>query len=297
MERIPDGRVLLKINQKGSSQDKKEKGVFKNHLLYTNMNIKQLFVGLWLLGTVLSCSRNKLEEKGFSVNPEADKEKIQQIHGIAIDTLAIKARPYSVLLTGHQQFRLTTIYKVNFNRRTETTFIGSNNYYYSYNDFGREQGNNWNYNFMPGLEIVYGYNLVNVSLFDNVSEKKKEFFDKPVLIKNLYFPSFSKDTLYGKPVLRNYYLVSVYDEDTNKDGFINVHDLRRFYYFDLKAENKTALLPENYHVISSEYDPGNDYMYVFAKLDQNDNGKGDDEEDIHIYWIDLKNPLKNGRQY
>jgi hypothetical protein len=38
-------------------------------------------------------------------------------------------------------------------------------------------------------------------------------------------------------------------------------------------------------------------MYVFAELDENKNGKSDDKESIHIFWIDLKNPERTGRHY
>ena len=41
----------------------------------------------------------------------------------------------------------------------------------------------------------------------------------------------------------------------------------------------------------------NDFMYVFAQLDENNNGKRDDKEDIHVFWIDLKNPNIRGKQY
>lgn len=92
-------------------------------------------------------------------------------------------------------------------------------------------------------------------------------------------------------------MVSVYDEDTNKDGYINVRDLRRLYYFDITGNNKRALIPVNYSVYKSEYDPANDFMYIFAQLDKNENGKIDEGEDHHIYWIDLKNPERTGRQY
>ncbi len=59
-------------------------------------------------------------------------------------------------------------------------------------------------------------------------------------------------------------MVSVYDDDSNKDGFINVKDLRKFYYFDIEGKNKKNLIPANYSVMSSEYDSANDFMYVFA---------------------------------
>ena len=92
-------------------------------------------------------------------------------------------------------------------------------------------------------------------------------------------------------------MVSVYDEDTNNDGFINVKDLRRFYYFDIEGKNKKLLVPKNYSVTNSEYDPENDFMYVFAQIDENRNGSRDDGELISVFWIDLKSPHKNGILY
>lgn len=243
------------------------------------------------------CGGSRLEEKGFSVNTATDSGDDQRMEGIAKDSASMKTKPSNVLLTGNPRYRLATVYKVNYNKKEETTFIGSNNYHGNYTEIGITQGNQWNYNFMPGLEAVYGYNLVNIAHYDTATQARKNFFNAPVLIKTLYYPSFSKDTLSYQPVSRNYFMVSVYDEDTNKDGFINLKDLRRFYHFDISAENQKPLVPVNYSVMKSEYDPGNDFMYVFAQLDENENGKCDEGEAIHIFWIDLKNPERTGRVY
>jgi len=258
------------------------------------MNLIKTLGGFLIIIAMISCSRNKLEQKGFSINQQTGTEGEENPSGIVQDSLKLKTRPGNILLTGNAQYRLTTIYLVNYNKKTETTFIGSDNFHSSYSESGSSDGNQWHENLMPGLEAVYGYNMVNISLFDTKTQIRNEFFKTPVLIKTLYFPSFTNDTLNNKPVLRNYYLISVYDDDTNGDGFINIHDLRHFYYFDVNAQNKTPLIPMNYSVLRSEYDPANDYMYVFAKIDSNKNGKGDDEEAIHIFWIDLKNPINNG---
>lgn len=243
------------------------------------------------------CSSDKKYEKGFSVGPETEMSDGSKIDGINKDSINFDTRPSSVLLTGFPNYRLTTIYKLNYNKKDDSYFIGYNHFYKNYSDFGQTGGNQWNSNFMPGLEVVYGYNLVNVSLHNIETKKQNRFFDNHVLIKTIYYPSFSSDTLNNNPVRRNYYMISVYDDDTNKDGFINLKDLRRFYTFDLDGANKKELIPKNYSVISSEYDSANDYMYVFAQLDENNNGQKDDTEDIHVFWIDLKNPLQNGRQY
>jgi hypothetical protein len=249
--------------------------------------------------SAFSCSNNDIDKKGFSVSSisEESTEENEQPTGLQKDSAVFETRPQNVLLTAHPEHRLTPLFKVNYNKKTHESFIGSNAFHYRYPDEEEAVENNWNGNLMPGFEGVYGYNLVNVSHFNTASQIQHAFFDKPVLVKTLYYPTFSKDTLNKKPVTRNFYMVSAYDEDTNKDGMINIQDLRRLYYFDLNAVNKRPLVPVNYSVLRSEYDSANDFMYVFAKLDENNNGKCEEKENIHIFWVDLKNPEKTGRQY
>ena len=247
--------------------------------------------------TLVGCSNSQREEKGFSVSDPQTTEngESEKTEGISKDSLRFDTRPSNVLLTATPSTRLTTIYKVNRDKKDGTTFIGANNYLYNEMELGR--GNNWNGNVMPGLRGVYGYNLVNISHYDIPTNKKKAFFDKPVLIKTLYYPTFSKDTLNYKSIKRNYFLVSVYDQDTNKDGFINLKDIRRFYLFGSNGEKQKQLIPENYSVFKSEYDPDNDFMFVFARLDKNANGQIDDNEPTNVFWVDLKDPTKTGQQY
>ncbi len=252
---------------------------------------------LALVGLTASCSKGKLEEKGFQVSSISENNEIDQETGLNQDSLKFETQPSNVLLTGVSNVRLTTIYKVNFSKRSKTTFIGSNSFYYGYEEPANSTGNNWNNNLMPGIGAVYGYNMVNISHYNIKENKQQNFFEKPVLIKTLYYPTFTKDTLNYKPVSREYFIVSVYNEDTNKDGFINVSDLRRFYLFNINGEKQKALVPENYSVLKSEYDPGNDFMYVFAQLDTNENGRRDEGEPIHIFWVNLKEPNKTGRLY
>ena len=122
-------------------------------------------------------------------------------------------------------------------------------------------------------------------------------FTHPVLIKTLYLPSVTQDTLFNQPIKRNYYMVSAYDEDSNQDGFINANDLRRLFLFDLSGKERQYLIPPQYSVVSSEYDYANDFMYVFAQLDENKNGTREETEQVSVFWIDLKNPKNNGLQY
>lgn len=248
-----------------------------------------------LFSLIISCSKSKLEEKGFQVSTENDDNNPS--NGFKKDSLRFETQPSSVLLTGISNVRLTTVYKVNLNKEDKTTFIGSNTFHYVYSESEDKSVTQWNHHIIPGFEAVYGYNMVNVSHFDITLNKQKSFFEKPVLIKTLYFPSFLQDTLNKSLINRNYFMVSTYNEDTNKDGFINPKDLRRIFLFNLSGERQKALVPENYSVLKSEYDPGNDFMYLFAKLDKNNNGKHEQSEPTHVFWVDLKDPNKTGRLY
>ncbi len=246
---------------------------------------------------ITGCSGHKGQVKDYYSGPETEKEEATDIPGISKDSVTVNTRPGNVLLTGISDYRLTPVYKLNYDKKKEYHYTGNNHFYRNYDETGYSEGNQWHFNFMPGLQAVYGFNIMNVSVYNIKTGKQKLFFDTPVLIKTIYFPSFSKDTLYGNPVMRDYYMISVYDEDTNKDGFINFSDLRHFYLFDINCTEKTALIPPNYSVISSEYDSANDFMYVFAQIDENGNGQNDEKETIHVFWIDLKDPHFNGREY
>ena len=249
-----------------------------------------------LLPSLTGCNNNELEKKGFSVAGSAP-DRPQTDRGIALpDSAKFETRPSNVLLTGTPQYRLTTIYKVNYNK-DGTPYIGSNDYHVNYSEISQTDGNQWHYNYLPGMEALSGYNLVNVSHFDTQTLEQRYFFDQPVLVRTLYFPSLSQDTLNHKPIVRNYFMVSVYDEDTNKDGRLDTKDLRRLYWLDKTAKQRRALIPTNYSVYKSEYDPANDYFYVFAHLDENNNGQHDSGEATHIFWIDLTNPERTGRLY
>lgn len=257
-----------------------------------NKFIRLLFLGLFLT----SCGSSTVEKKGFQVSEISEGEDGQKIVGLQMDSLKLETRPRNVLLTFHAAHRLTPIFKVNYNRKTKKSFSGSNAFYTHWNNRNND-GNNWHNNFMPGFTAMHGYNCVNVSHFNNATKRQNTLFEKPILLKTLYYPAYSKDTLNFEPVKRDFYMASVYDEDTNKDGFLNVKDLRRFYYFDINGANKKALILKDFSVMSSEYDEVNDYMYVFAKRDTNQNGQMEVEEPTHIFWIDLKNPENRGTVY
>jgi len=250
-----------------------------------------------LIGILSSCNSRKKELKEEQIRistsePSSNKDTVlNSIQGnVSLNQIATK--PNSVILTGLPEHRLVTVYKSKVYTNSPEKKLSDSRY--SNNDYSdtREVEH-----FMPGIDILYGYNLLNIAHYDMKNEKLNFLFDHPALIKTLYYPSFIQDSLDKKPILRNYYLVSVYDEDTNKDTLINRKDLRKLYYFDASSSTKIQLVPSGYSVDRSQYDPQNDVMYLFAKQDTNKNGTADIQEPIHIFRINLKNPVLAKRLY
>lgn len=198
----------------------------------------------------------------------------------------ISTYPSEVILTGLNNHRLVSVYKTRKKNNSQENIISR----FSYDS--NESSDESYEHFMPGIDILFGYNLLNIEHYGMKTEKGNFLFGHPVLIKTLYYPSFTPDSMDKKPINRSYYLISVYDEDTNKDTLINKKDLRRFYHFDSTGVNKLQIIPKDYSVIRSQYDSRNDVMYIFARHDENKNGAQDDTEPIHIFWFSLKSPDK-----
>lgn len=260
--------------------------------------MQKITLAIFIICTLAACFSNELEkQKGISLSQTADNDSNNDLKNN--DTFqALVTRPSGdVLLTAHADHRLITVYKLNYDKNGKNSFIGSNDYHRSYRDESQDSTNVWHHHIIPGLEALYGYNLLSVAHYNVKTKKRKQLFEDLGLVNTLYYPSFRTDTLNGKAIQRDYYMVSIYDEDTNRDSLINHKDLRRFYRFDMNGENKQHLIPMNYSVLSSDYDLVNDIMYVYARLDENGNGKQEEEEAVHIFGLDLKAPKLGDRVY
>jgi hypothetical protein len=246
---------------------------------------------------ILSCSSKESQQKEEQIRIQntlmetngTDSVQLNSIQG-NLTLNQISTEPNSIVLTGLPLHRLITVYKLRVKVKASDSYSGYREHYESAESEREEH-------FMPGLDLIYGYNLLNLAHYDLTTEKLQYLFDHPVLIKSLYYPSFIQDSLYKKPITRDYYLISVYDSDTSMDTLINKKDLRRFYYFNATANERIQLVPADYSVVRSQYDPRNDVMYIFARHDENKNGIIDKKEPLHIFWFSLNIPAKAKRLY
>lgn len=256
---------------------------------------KTYFLAIFItIFTACNNSHNYKEQKGLSLEQTTEDEEKEDLENNQ-QFKDLITRPGKALLTWHPNHQLVSIFKLNYSPKAKKYFTGSNDFRFRY--YSTDDGYGRRGSYLPGLKVTYGYNILNVAHYNRTTNTRNEFFDKPVLVNNIYYPTTSRDSINDKPIIRDYYMASVYDEDTNNDSLINHKDLRRFYHFDIEGKNKTALIPQNYSVLGSEYDNQNDHLHVRAKLDKNNNGQMEEDEAIHIFWIDLKNPNAGVRLY
>ncbi len=252
------------------------------------MKLIAIFCGLIF---ICSCGRDEQKkEEQLTLDEysrDADKDSATGLQA-SIGFKQLTSSANSVLLTGMDRYRLLPIYKLKPKADRNLDYYNDSSYEYDYE--AESAGEDSFRYFMPGMDIIHGYNLINVGHYDMQHGKLSYFFSKPVLVRTLYFPGVKRDSINKLPVSRNFFLASVYDEDTNRDSLINKRDLRHFYHFDEANSTKTAILPPTHSAIRSTYDYKNDVMYIHARFDSNKNGIPERNEPINIFWISLKSP-------
>ncbi len=262
-----------------------------NGLCMRWVNYNCIFILILSSGCSQNNDRRNEEEIRIPNSAEIDQtdtSNLNSIHGnLRLDQ--IPTTPNNVVLTGLSQHRLVTFYRQWLDEKGKDGYFRKS--YYDGYESERES------HFMPGIDLIYGFNLLNVAHYDLKLETLNFLFTQPVLIKSLYYPALVPDSVDDKPINRDYYLISVYDADTNLDTLINKNDLRRFYYFNASCTEKIQLIPPDYSVIRSQYDRPNDLMYIFARHDANHDGGVEKKEPLHIFWLDLKLPAKAKRLY
>lgn len=252
--------------------------------------MKKIFLLAFIALTIVACER-KTATDVVDANTYTIDAQGNMVEGLLKDSLLFATEIDKVLATEQAHCRLVPIFRTRKDSYGNS-YSGTVNYYERYAEEGIrfQSGNSWHDNLIAGFKTIYGSEMVNVSLLNLQTKQKKYLFEKPVLIENIYYPAPIRDTLNHKPISRDYYMISCYDEDTDRNGYVNRGDLRRFYLFNTEGDRVKALIPKEYSVVGSDYDGVNDILNVYARLDSNKDGNVDANEPKHIFCIDLKKP-------
>jgi len=242
---------------------------------------------LFTIVGLFSCKQKKIsKEQSISLTETSVSFDTSSGIGSSNNFSQLNTSPNDLVLTGIDKIRLLPIYKIPQSQDKNILYDYGSSY-----DREKEFLNEDDFRYyMPGIEIIRGYNLVNIGHYNIDKGYLTYFFKKPVLVRTLYFPGVLKDSVNKREVNRNFFLVSAYNEDTNHDSLINNKDFRRLFYIDELNESQISLLPYNFSAIRSSYDFRNDIMIIRARKDENNNGVLENTEAISIFLLDLKNP-------
>ncbi len=240
-----------------------------------------------------SCSNNKkytkVDEVVLNEDDEESEDELEKKYG------KLPTSPKKVILVGNGEHRLIPIYKQKYTKDGKQTYMQGTYFHETYHQ--DDSLNVWHYHFMPGIEAAYGYSMHNVGHYNVTTNERNNLFDKPVLVKTIYYPTDVEDTINGQAVTRDYYMITLYNEDSNNDTILNHLDLRKMLLFNMDGKQTAQLIPDQYSVERSQYDRQIDHMYIYARLDENKNGTGERTEPLHVFDLDLKNPKPAKRMY
>lgn len=242
---------------------------------------------LLIIVALFSCKeQKKAKEQSISLNET--NVSFDTASGISSSNnfSQLTTTPNDLVLTGIDKIRLLPVYKIPASQDKNILYDQGSSY-----DREKEFLNEDDFRYyMPGIDIIKGYNLVNIGHYNIEKGQLTYFFKKPVLVRTLYFPGVLKDSLNKNEINRNFFLVSAYNEDTNHDSLINNKDFRRLFYIDSLNDTQISLLPKDFSAIRSSYDFKNDIMTIRARKDENKNGILEKTEPVSIFLLSLKNP-------
>jgi len=255
--------------------------------------MKHIIYILTIIGLFSCKQKKKVKEQSISLSETNVSFDTSSGISSSNNFLQLNTSPNDLVLTGIDKIRLLPIYKIPQNQDKNILYDQGTSYD-SEKEFLHEDDFRY---YMPGIDIIKGYNLVNIGHYNIDKGQLTYFFKKPVLVRTLYFPGVLKDSLSRKAISRNFFLVSAYSEDTNHDSLINNKDFRRFFYIDILNETQISLLPNDFSAIRSSYDFKNDVMTIRARKDENKNGVLEKTEAVSIFMLDLKNPTSLKQVY
>ncbi len=222
------------------------------HIVYTGL----------LISTLFSCKEEKEKPKVIYDSTAKTKEMLANA-----DTTEIEVADLPIEITGTDYM----IYPVG-DLRVE----GSKPRY-----SGSGSGD-VSYNISNYIEFeITGY-LRNLKFQKIDSDSLTVLTDKPVLIQTAtYLKSLADRTK------QQFFIYTLADLDTNKDGKLDPSDIRTLYISDVSGNGFTKLSTDFEELIDWKMVESKNRLYFRTTEDTNKNGKFDKSDVIHYHYVDL----------
>ena len=152
------------------------------------------------------------------------------------------------------------------------------------NKYGSSSVNDLSFTISNAAEYeITGY-LQNLKFQKIGSDSIKALTDKPVLIQTATYLKTVSDKI-NKQIL----VYTMMDMDTNKDGKLDVSDIRTLYISKISGDKFTKVSVDFQELIDWELIESKNRLYFRTVEDTNKNGKFDSKDVVHYNYIDLAN--------
>ena len=127
----------------------------------------------------------------------------------------------------------------------------------------------------------------NIIFYNKKTEETHLLLDKPAIISDFYFPTYTEDYKTKK-----YYflLFGIRDTDSNKDGFINENDAEKVYMSDMSGKNMTQITPDHTQLTDWFIDIATNNIMLVVRTDSNSDKKFDVKDEILIMKASITQP-------
>ncbi|MCH4824570.1 hypothetical protein ML462_15460 [Gramella lutea] len=234
--------------------------------------MRKLTLILLIIFSITSCKND--DKPTVDYNQKKDKKAIvRDTSKIVINDLPVEidSTEYVIYVTGEPQ----------------ETYYGS-----SYSGLGSRSSNSNSFSVISSYNADIPGSIFNLKFQKRESDSITSLTDQIILITSVKFlrEIFNQNK-------KQYLIYTVYDDDTNGDQKINSQDLSTLYLSKINGKAFEKITPENQEIIDYNIIKLQNRLYFRTIEDIDKDGKFDNEDKIHHFYIDFDNEELKPKEY
>jgi hypothetical protein len=227
---------------------------------------------LFLILILISCKEEKqLPKVIYNETKEKEIEKI--------DTSTIKIADLPILMEG-TDYLLHPVGELRvYGGKSKISFEST-----------RNEGEYVSYNVSNYNQYELTGNLKNILFQHKDQDTLKPLTDQKINIETATY-------LHKIAQKNKIFVYTLFDKDTNKDGFIDQNDIKALYISKIDGTNFKKITLEFQELIDWNLIQNTNRLYYRAMEDTNKNGEFDKNDTIHYCYLDLSDPNFKIKEY